>query len=359
MTRASFLFLLLASSSLACAPLDETGASDDAVTIDPHGPGGDVRLTITVPAEVAPAPGWRLAYSYDYQELTPGVELHTGVRDGILRIAYLDESGEPKLAYTANLTLPAGATTLALGAIEVDGAPTPSKPDAVLGGVTFDPRERLVEAQHAERAWKSTNTVDAWLHGRALPVVPGTYRWIAGDAMEALEVVANANTLSKVITANTNDRLVHLVFQREAETFPNVSQSVAVRCTNPLGSAELTIGIGDEKTVFSPESLTCHYEMSTEGVVTRDLRGHLVMPGSRNVVNGERLDVDDITLDDEAPGTKVPGTFDIRFDGVRIASGIPTKHGLYLPGWRHTYHVTYHYRSLQGGERTFTQMLHF
>jgi hypothetical protein len=147
----------------------------------------------------------------------------------------------------------------------------------------------------------------------------------------------------------------------EPATFPNaVNPKFSVRCAKADGHGSTVPVRFDQPRAVSvhiwSRGSDCSWATFHDAMGERGVGTFRLDPKQNVTLRTKRLEVDHVTLTDEAPGTIVPGEYQVKQHGSTVAitsQWLPTRTGLDLPAGG--YHVTTRYKSPQGHPRQIEQ----
>lgn len=346
--RTAFLGLSLAL--FACTAAHSSGdSSEDAVTLHPSGPGGDVTLTLTVPNSV-----WPAHYFYNGIELQPNVatslpyfasssgrvpiSITVGTKDGQTLKAELD------------VPIAIGSNTVALGAMRLTHA-VPTADHVII----LDPAPRsgildFVDGERSYEMWKLAQggapSMDVYAGEPIVPTFVGHYAFNGSSGTDVGFDVAAGQTVDANMKEDLQFSTVVMRPDPTPAQFPNgiPNQTFPVRCVYDSPVSEQGAMVGQTVGVFARKPANCTWGYGAVSV------SFTLAPNSVYDAQLKHLDVDDVDLTDQ-PGQKAAGTYVVQLpNGTRITDSLPTKTGVDLPPG--TYEVTTTYAGVDGFKHT-------
>lgn len=359
--RVLFPFVLFAA---ACSAVDDSASSESDLTISPAGPGGDITVTIVVPREVLLQD---LAFKFESgsSTLTPNETRRVAYEPGpdgkqTVTLSYSNSATTWTSAQKFEVAA-GGELRVELGAFQVVGD-VPDRSLLAMDLSRYYPRRNLVRASSAHqydddwviRAGAAVDDATAPLEGLVVPAFAGDYAWLTNVA-EPTSFHVDAGRVTSVDQSLANP-FASIELSVPSPVFPNVAvEHLSVSCT--LKGVSTPNGAGHGRAegtpakvypVFLKTPAVCGYTLNETYGEPLELN-----PLERKVVPVGRIDVDDVELTDEAPGTKVPGVWTLRRGTKVLVDRQATKMGITLPFG--TYHLIVDYVGLQGTSRRLEQ----
>lgn len=346
---------------VGCQASEDVGSSERDLTITPIGPGGDITVTVVVPDAVTSteaAQNGRFVYQVDGVNVRPNVATRVAWRSEGQSVSIWYSSPHSAHGFASVRTFSAasgGELRVELGAFKISGyIPAAAGLDLDLEG--YHPKKSVVRleggAVHAD--WLSSTTDDLLsdeLKDQELPAFVGDYQWITNvGAPEAFHVTAGH--LSDVNEALAVPFASVRLEVAEAANFPSYDETLRLACGTSSGSRTVERHLSRTVTVYAKSPVNCFYMLGNIPGPSFTLS-----PQQEKIITLHRIEVDDVTLSDEAPGTKVEGTWTLYRPGSPVALyTAKTRTGTVVSAG--TYDLRIDYRSLGGTPQVLRQTIH-